>query len=109
MDKVFAIIWLHFIADFVLQPRFIANNKTNDAKILGLHCFIYGVPLLLIDPLWAGFNAIAHFLIDAITSSATKYFSSKGKWYLFFTTIGLDQAIHLSILIWSYNEGIVMK
>jgi len=100
---IIAIIWLHTFADFVFQGRYIGNNKGKKPHVLALHCIIYGVLYLFIDPLFAIVNGVLHFPVDYISSKLTGYFWKKKKEYLFFTTIGIDQALHYTILFLTYG------
>ena len=92
------IIWIHFIADFVLQSNKVAINKSKDIKCLVWHCFIYFVAMLVFGPTFALINAILHFITDYVTSKITSYLwiTNQRRW--FFITIGLDQAIHITCL-----------
>ena len=102
MWVVFVIIWLHFIADFILQSDNIAKNKSKSNVALSIHMIIYGLPLFLIGPLYASINAILHGITDYVTSRVTSYYWSKGETHNFFVVIGLDQANHLTCLIGTY-------
>jgi hypothetical protein len=98
-----SIFWLHFIGDFVFQTRYIADNKSDRPSILILHALIlYPIPLLLINPYWALVNGLLHWPIDHLSSKYTEYFHEEENYYGFFTVIGADQAIHLTLLIYTY-------
>lgn len=97
------LIWLHFIADFVTQIRYIADNKSKDKKILLLHCIIYAIPFMYFNVMFGIINGILHFVVDYLSSKATTYFYSKENYYGFFTIIGLDQAIHLTLLLLTFH------
>ena len=92
------IIWIHFIADFILQSDKIAINKSKNIKYLFYHCFVYSIPMLLFGWKFAIINGVAHFLVDFITSKITFYLWNINQRHWFFTTIGLDQAIHITCL-----------
>lgn len=97
---ILLIIWLHIIGDFVLQTRYIGNNKSKKIMILTLHCLLYSIPFFIISVEFAFINGLLHFPVDFITSRLTKYFYyKKQSEYLFFTTIGVGQAVHLTFLI----------
>lgn len=72
---------LHFLADGLLQPRWMGIGKSSDRKILTMHlsiiCIVMFIGLLFVtDVLTAGIistvNAIVHGLIDATIWNAYK-------------------------------------
>ena len=97
--QLFIIIWLHFIADFVLQSDKMAIHKSSSVKFLGLHCLVYSFPLLFMGWQFAVVNGVAHFAVDFGTSRLTGHYFSVKKRNAFFVTIGCDQAIHMSFLV----------
>lgn len=96
------LIWLHFLADFMLQSDWIARNKSKDNWVLLLHAAIYTVPFLLFGWLFAVVNGIAHLVTDYFTSRMTSKLWAEGKTHWFFVVIGADQAIHISTLLMTY-------
>ena len=97
--QIMILIWLHFIADFVLQTDKMAIKKSASMKFLGLHCLTYSVPMFFMGWQFAVPNGLAHFGVDFVTSRLTgQYFSTKNR-HAFFVTIGCDQAIHMSFLV----------
>ena len=98
INSYILVIWLHFIADFVLQSDKVAMNKSKDTNCLIWHCSIYGMVMLIFGPTFAIINAVLHFITDYVTSRITSYFWITNQRHWFFTTIGLDQAIHMSCL-----------
>lgn len=103
VSQLLLIIWLHFISDFILQPTFLSENKSNNNYILLIHVAIYLIPFILIGWIFAIINGVLHFIIDWFSSRICKFFFIKKKLHLFFITIGLDQVIHISILILTYK------
>lgn len=103
IGSILALIWLHFIADFVLQTDKMAINKSSNNLWLGFHVLVYTTVLLLFGWQFALLNGVAHFLTDWITSRVTSYLWKKEKRHWFFTVIGLDQAIHMTTLILIFN------
>ncbi len=99
IQTLLAIFWLHFLADFIMQTDEMALNKSHNWKWLTLHALTYGIPFLLFGWKYAIINSAAHWLVDFFTSKATSYLWSTGKRHWFFVVIGLDQAIHMTILV----------
>jgi len=98
MNKFLLIIWLHWIADFVMQSDTVATNKSKNTWVLGLHCLTYSLPFVLVGWKFALLNGILHFPVDFVTSRLTSYYWSIENRHAFFVTIGFDQAVHVSIL-----------
>ena len=101
---IFIIIWIHFVADFILQSTKMAQNKWNSFKWLGFHCIVYTIPFLYFGVKFALITSGLHFIVDFITSKITHNLWEKKEVHWFFVVIGLDQAVHLSILLitWRY-------
>ncbi len=101
------LLFLHFIADFVCQTSWMAENKSKNILALSFHVLTYGLVLFLgtiyfgVDK--AFFFSLAnfglHLLVDFFTSKATSYLWKKGDVHNFFVVIGLDQLIHQICLI----------
>jgi hypothetical protein len=103
-ESIVIILTVHFIADFVLQSNWMAQNKSKSLLALGAHATVYTIVLAIISPLWAIVNGIAHFIVYFITSRWTSRLWAKGDTHNFFVVIGLDQLIHALILIYTYIE-----
>ncbi len=102
MDKLFiAIIWVHFLSDFILQSNKIAINKGKNIKYLIIHCIIYSIPFFIFGWKFAIINGILHFIIDYVTSKITTHLWLINQRHWFFVTIGFDQALHLTFLFLS--------
>ena len=102
--KVFLlIIWIHFIADFVLQNDKMSLNKSKSLSWLGIHSLIYGILFLYFGWIYALINSILHFIVDGITSRVNCRLLLLESKHWFFVGVGMDQAIHLTLLVISYK------
>ena len=101
MFKLLLIIWVHWFSDFVLQTDKMSTNKSTSLKWLTSHVTVYTIPLFLFGWEFAVINGISHFIIDFCTSRWTSYLYKKGDRHNFFVVIGIDQALHTSILIYT--------
>lgn len=108
---IYFIFIAHFIGDFILQSREIANNKSSNIFILSFHCIIYSLTLFCVSvfigfgeaALFALINGVLHFVVDYVTSKLTTYYYTKENSKMFFNIVGLDQLIHYSTLIVTYE------
>ena len=100
---ILSLIWIHFIADFMMQSDRIALNKSKSNLILLQHVVIYGIFLLPFGLLFALVNIVLHFITDYCTSRATSALWKNNQRHWFFVVIGLDQAIHMTCLFVSYD------
>ena len=106
---IFMFMVSHFFADWVMQSRKMAENKSKSWYWLSLHVLVYTVvftfnsfiifhDLFNIETeyiLYFGLiNGALHFITDAITSRFTTHYYTTGKMKAFWTTIGFDQLIH---------------
>ena len=113
---VFSALFLHWIADFVLQSDWMANNKSKDNLALVIHCNIYTTVMVfgliiinaIINQVPLGFMVVGQLTIALFFSHLfTDYFTSRLNSYLwrteqrhwFFVSIGFDQLIHYGALL----------
>lgn len=103
-----ALIWLHFIGDFILQSDNVAINKSKSDWVLSKHVFYYMLPFLVLTEftvsfaIWYVLNYVSHWSTDYVTSRLTSHLYQNNQRHWFFVTIGADQTIHLCFLIASY-------
>lgn len=111
MGWFIAILFVHFVADFILQTRWQATNKSKRWDALTCHCISYGLCLWVLPLIgvttfgpwvwvWPNINMLLHFVTDAITSRQTARKWNDGKpTKAFWVWIGFDQWIHSATLI----------
>lgn len=103
MIYILVLIWMHFVADFVLQTDKMATKKSTDSRWLFFHCWVYSIPFAFFGIQFALITLFFHFVTDYITSRETSYLWKKEQRHWFFTLIGFDQAIHLTTLLLTYR------
>lgn len=106
LSTISLILAVHFLADFIAQSDWMAQGKSKRFGLnrnMAAHIGVYTAFLVAIGPLWALVNGLAHYLTDAITSTATSALWKRGERHWFFVVIGADQLIHVLTLIWTYQ------
>ena len=101
------LVWGHFVADFLAQNDAMATRKSSSNKWLGLHALVYTAFMLFFGLRFALINGVLHFAVDWCSSRGTTYLWKRNERHWFFSLIGLDQAIHLTILFWTYQGGLL--
>lgn len=100
------LLCLHFLADFILQPREMGKKKSQEPKWLAGHLAIQFLIFSVVGWKFALANAAVHGVIDwnlwrfyklsvikrfpDATAENFKFWED----HLFFTTIGFDQLLH---------------
>ena len=110
---VLLIALIHFIGDFIFQTDEMSRNKSTSIYWLSLHVLVYS---LITTMGWAAISLvpvvlfkvfiltyITHWCTDFVTSKLTGYLYQKGDIHNFFVVIGIDQFIHLTTLMLTYN------
>jgi hypothetical protein len=117
------ILFIHFVADFIMQTDEQAKGKSTCNYWLTMHIlsygktmlfsgvfyvlimFLYGINLFHLIPLLIGYvtlNMGLHWVTDYFTSRQTKKLWEAKKVHHFFVMIGFDQFIHSVCLIGTY-------
>lgn len=111
---IFIILITHYIADFICQTDWEAQNKSVNNMALGSHVFTYIIVWILPSAFldnsnngynlisWWAINYVAHFGTDYVTSRISKYYFNKQDYHNGFIVIGFDQIIHYATLILTY-------
>jgi hypothetical protein len=112
LTMLLLIIWLHFLADFIMQSDRVAQAKSTSNVALSEHVLTYQLPFLVMVPFvfeslmvgvaWVWINTLAHWVTDYFTSRLCSKLWGQGERHNFFVVIGFDQAIHLTTLITTY-------
>lgn len=100
------LLTVHWIADFVLQTSWQAENKSKRLDALAWHVGVYtGVLAVAAIVLFgiegapfAAVNGSLHFTTDYFTSRLNSRLYAKAyptqRWHNFFVSVGFDQLIH---------------
>jgi hypothetical protein len=100
-----ALLFYHWVGDFVLQTEYQARNKSKNFWALFRHVSTYTATIGLAS--WGLFgleqastfyfiaiNGLCHYLTDYCTSRLSARFRAEGDTHSFFVVIGFDQFIH---------------
>lgn len=94
------LVWVHLLADFLLQTDKMAISKSSSTAWLTTHVMVYSIPMLILfGPKFAAVNFILHWITDFFSSRATSYLWKKEERHWFFVVVGIDQAVHMTCLI----------
>jgi len=133
---IIALLFVHFIADFVCQNDKMALNKSKSVKWLTIHVLVYTLVLffgavLILQPNvhtviaemyenkvtiyyipilgYVFLNAVLHWVTDFFTSRLNSFLLKKfaPSHHWFFVGVGFDQFIHTSTLILTYQYFIL--
>lgn len=122
MIAISAIIFIlitHWIADFVFQTNYLAQNKSKSSFVLLAHCVIYSLLFIpfslyyfeITTAIWfLVITCFLHFYVDYNTSRITSRLQAQGRLgsdtvpnFGMFSIIGLDQLLHYVFLIGTFN------
>ena len=99
------LLFLHWVGDFVLQSDYMAKNKSKNIMVLFIHCLIY-TAVFAFQVKFQGLLIlfVSHFIIDFCSSKINAKLYKAGEIHWFFTSIGFDQFLHLSILYYIFSH-----
>lgn len=111
---ILVILILHWIADFVLQTDWQAQNKSKNNLALTQHVFTYSMVWIgfsIVMAIATGNNAwswfgpitfVTHWITDYFTSRLNSRLWADKKVHYFFVSIGFDQVLHYTQLLLTY-------
>ena len=112
MSILLTLLSVHFVADFVLQSDWMAQNKSKRWDVLAAHVGVYTLAFLPAVLYWWGNSPTAlhflvvtfvlHFVTDAITSRVNSCLWAAKRVHAFFVGIGVDQLSHAYALAATY-------
>lgn len=109
--ELITLLFLHWVADFLLQTDKMAINKSKDPHWLIFHVMVYCVPFFCgffffaVQPVvtFILITFMCHSFTDLITSNISARFWQKNDRYNFFVIVGFDQFLHVVQLIFTYD------
>lgn len=111
-ETILLILFVHFVADFILQTDEMAINKSKSNQWLTIHVAAYMAGFILMTVWfiesqywlhWILLNGALHWITDYFTSRLNSYLWKKEMRHWFFVGIGADQFIHYACLLISYQ------
>ena len=116
MIAIILIFATHFLADFVCQTHEMSLKKSKSNLWLTYHIAVYSAVTTIIwsiffgvgrdvslIPVIFGITFVTHWVTDYFTSRWTSRLWAEKKVHNFFVVIGLDQLIHATTLLITYN------
>lgn len=113
LTLIFSGLFIHWVADFILQTDAQAKGKSTDNGFLVSHTAIYSTvwwfcvslfclftgQQLVLAVIFAAITWLAHTVTDYYTSRLNSYLWKKGDVHNFFVSVGFDQVLHYVQLI----------
>jgi len=118
MISVVLIFLFHWVSDFLCQTHEMSLKKSKSIWWLSYHVVVYSAVTtigwsvffgntmenyLITIPLIFGITFVTHWVTDYFTSKWTSRLWAEEKVHDFFVVIGLDQLIHATTLLITYN------
>jgi hypothetical protein len=96
------LLFCHWVADFICQTDWMAQNKSHDVKALIIHCLVYGAVMgtMMFNIQFGFWCFMLHVPVDFVTSKINKKLWDDKNIHWFFVSVGFDQWIHAVVLIW---------
>lgn len=109
INKLILIFFMHYIGDFLLQTRWMGENKSKNMKALLFHILVYTLWLFPLGVEFAIANGILHLITDFITSRLSSRAYKNNNMSQFWAIIGADQLIHIVTLLLTlqYFMGVI--
>jgi len=110
-NTIILVLIAHWVADFLCQNSYMAENKHHNFYALHSHVSTYTIFLFLIlaNPLlhfdikylfyFSLLNSVLHGFIDFFTSKISHKFWRDKNYRMFFITLGFDQLLHQVCLV----------
>lgn len=111
---IISILFLHWVADFVCQTDWMAQNKSKNNGALSLHVTIYTVVWVFASVVYCTVKHdatmlwflpttfICHWVTDYFTSRLNSKLWGEKKVHWFFVAVGFDQFLHFTQLLLTY-------
>lgn len=112
ITEVLVILFIHWIADFILQTDKQAKGKSKNWGDLLSHTASYSlvwlpIMLFMLTPinviLFTSITLVAHTITDYFTSRLNSKLWAEGKVHNFFVSVGFDQFLHYAQLLITYQ------
>lgn len=108
---LFTMFLVHWVADFVIQTRWQAANKSTDNWALTKHIVTYTIAWVVpAAVIFKGFNVlcflgvtfVAHWITDYVTGRLNTGLLKQNNYHDFFVCVGFDQILHYTQLLLTY-------
>jgi len=121
IENLLLLIFIHWIADFVIQKSEWQSTKSFDTKNLIKHTLTYSLLMFVGVEIMSGhyrmmgaqywytpllfsiIQFVTHTGIDYVTSRVNSSLWKQKRTHDFFVSIGFDQVLHYVILFYSYK------
>lgn len=98
----FMLLVVHYVADFLLQSDWMAQNKSKRWDALLTHTSIYSICFIFWGWRFVLITFVLHTITDAVTSRINTRLWQRKQVHWFFASVGFDQLIHFYTLAATY-------